>query len=262
MTGARDRVVVEAAFGQGEVLVSGAVEPDTYVFTAPRLDVVSVRVGHQTHEIVRGRDGHDLTVALDLERAAGRVLDDEQAVAVARMALRVQHHFGRPQDVEWALVGRQLFLVQARPLTALDDVPSSEAPLVRGLGAAPGRACGPARILTAPADAAALGDGEVLVAAMTDPDWLPAIRRASAPVTDRGGTTCHAAIVARELGVPCVVGTGSATEILRDGQVVTVDGAAGEVYAGRRPATAEAQATRHSLGPQQAESPPARPAHA
>jgi pyruvate,water dikinase len=236
-TGRRDVVVVEAAFGQGEVVVSGAVEPDTYRVGAGGTRLLAARVGHQTHQIVRGEDGADRTEPLDPQRADARVLSDDEACDIARLALRVQEHFGVPQDVEWAMTGRRIWLVQARPITTLTAAPapasgSGEEPLVRGLAASPGVASGRVRVLTTPAEGAALQAGEVLVAPMTNPDWLPTIRRASALVTDGGGTTCHAAIVARELGVPCVVGTHDATTRLANGELVTVDGSAGEVRAG------------------------------
>jgi pyruvate,water dikinase len=241
-TGRRDRVVVEAALGQGEAVVSGAVEPDTYEFSAPDLHLVSVRVGRQTHEIVRGRDGRDRTVTLDSERAAARVLEDADADAVARLALRVQEHYGEPQDVEWAMVARELHLLQTRPITTLGPPASAPAGaavgpiLASGLAAAPGRASGRVRILHEPAEGARLQIGEVLVAPRTDPDWLPTLRRAAAVVTDQGGATCHAAIVARELGIPCVVGTREATATLGEGDLVTVDGTAGEIVRGGAPA--------------------------
>ncbi|HXV94398.1 MAG TPA: PEP/pyruvate-binding domain-containing protein, partial [Pseudonocardia sp.] len=250
-TGARDVVVVEAALGQGEVVVSGAVEPDTYEVAADALEVRAARIGRQSHEIVRGPDGTDLTVTLDVDRGAARVLSDPEVLDIARLALRVQEHYGVPQDVEWAIDGDGLWLVQTRPITTLRPEGAGQtggaasgaggtgpqgdgAPLVRGIAATAGRVAGRVRVLHDPADGAALESGEVLVAPMTNPDWLPTMRRAAAVVTDSGGTTCHAAIAARELGVPCVVGTHSATEVLRTGQVVTVDGALGEVLDGDR----------------------------
>jgi pyruvate,water dikinase len=239
-TGRRDVVVVEAALGQGEVVVSGAVEPDTYQLSARGPRLRAVRVGHQSHRIVRGPDGADRTEALDPERADARVLSDPEAVEVAELALRVQQHFATPQDVEWVLDGQRLWLVQARPITTLSApadpaVTDTTRPLLRGLAAAPGRVTGQARVLTSPTEAALLRAGEVLIAPMTNPDWLPTIRRATALVTDSGGSTCHAAIVARELRVPCVVGTRDATTMLRDGQWITVDGGTGEVLAAAGP---------------------------
>ena len=232
-TGARDRVVVEGAFGLGEVVVSGEVEPDTYVVDKQTLDVLDVRIGHKDFKIVRGPDGHDQNIALDPDEADARVLTDADVKRVADLAVATERHNKCPQDVEWAIEGDEVWLVQARPITTLH--PPSDHPdlLARGLPAAPGVASGAVRVLDSPEEGTRLLDGEVLVAPMTNPDWLPTIRRAAGLVTDTGGMTCHAAIVARELGIPCVVGTRSATKDLRDGTVVTVDGAHGQVMAGR-----------------------------
>lgn len=244
-TGDRQRVVVEAAFGLGEVVVSGAVEPDRYVVAkngpADGPTLLEVRVGNKTHKIVRRPDGGDLRVDLDPGEAALRVLDDSEVVELTRLALRAEAHYGFPQDIEWATADGTTWLVQSRPITTLaGDSRSEGTVLVTGLAAATGSASGPVRVLTSPGEAALLRDGEVLVAAMTNPDWVPVMRRAAAVVTDGGGMTCHAAIVARELRIPCVVGTRTATEVLRPGEVVTVDGAAGRVLAGQPAARAAA----------------------
>ncbi|WP_280404599.1 phosphoenolpyruvate synthase [Nocardia brasiliensis] len=262
-TGRRDRVVIDAARGQGEVVVSGATEPDTYLFDSAGPTLLESRRGHQTFEIVAGPDGDR---QIDLTRTDAPVLNDAQASAVARLALAVQHHHGgKPQDVEWTFDDDTLWLVQARPITMLPDSPQQQPiagpiplpVLVRGLAAAPGTATGVVRVLSSPAQGQSLRDGEVLVAPMTNPDWLPTLTRAAAIVTDSGGMTCHAAIVARELGVPCIVGARTATTALGNGLVVTVDGSAGEVRAGKpassigavaaqpvRAAATEATATR------------------
>lgn len=244
-THARDVVVVEAAFGQGEVVVSGSVEPDTYVVAKDGPRLRSARVGRQDFEIVRGPDGNDLQVRFDDVQARARVLTDTEAEAIAQLAMTAEKHYGCPQDIEWAIAGGRTWLVQARPITTLGPIePASNAVahgavLVKGLPAAPGIASGRVRVLAKPADGHLLRDGEVLVASMTNPDWLPTIRRAAALVTDNGGMTCHASIVARELGVPCVVGARTATTELTDGTMVTVDGAEGEVRAGmQQPRTA------------------------
>lgn len=235
-TGARDRVVIEAAFGLGEVVVSGEVEPDTYVVSKETLAPLHIRLGHQTFQIVRGPDGKDATADLDDAQADSRVLTDDEIREIARMAMTMENHSGCPQDTEWAISGGTTYLVQARPITTLGKaarpVEVHGSVLVRGLGAAPGVASGTVRVLTSPEHGDQLQPGEILVAPMTNPDWLPAIRRAVALVTDSGGMTCHAAIVARELGVPCIVGARTATSVLRDGEAVTVDGARGEVLSG------------------------------
>jgi len=234
--GARDRVVIEGAFGLGEVVVSGEVEPDTYIVSKETLEVLDVRLGHKAFKIVRGADGHDQPVDLDDVQADARVLDDDEIRRIAELAVATEQHNGCPQDTEWAISEGNTYLVQARPITTLrhTTAPSSDkhAVLARGLAAAPGTASGKVRVLQSPDEGNRLLEGEILVAQMTNPDWLPTIRRAAALVTNTGGMTCHAAIVARELGVPCVVGTRSATDDLHDGTTVTVDGTHGRVLAG------------------------------
>jgi pyruvate,water dikinase len=240
--GATDRVVIEAAFGLGEVVVSGKVEPDTYIVAKETLDTLSVRLGHKSFKIVRGADGHDTVAELDDATADSRVLDPAELRRVAELAIATEQHNGCPQDTEWAIADGDTYLVQARPITTLPGERAStsgeHAVLARGLAAAPGSASGTVRVLDTPDEGHRLVEGEILVAQMTNPDWLPTIRRAAALVTDTGGMTCHAAIVARELGVPCIVGARTATRDLHDGTTVTVDGAHGQVVSGRLEAAA------------------------
>jgi pyruvate,water dikinase len=259
-TGDRSRMVIEGAFGLGEVVVGGQVEPDTYMLekgAAPRL--VMTRVGRKGHEIVSGPQGTLVKRDLAAEDADRRVLSDDEAVALAELGVRVEQHYGEPQDVEWAIAGGEMFLLQARPITTLaplgQDRPATATtsgdtgqPVLRGLAASPGVATGTVRVLATPAEGKCLQRGEVLVAPMTNPDWVPAIRRAAALVTDGGGMTCHAAIVSRELGVPCVVGTRTATTSLRDGELVTVDGGRGSVYEGALAPAQETQTARAVAG--------------
>ena len=239
-TGDRSTIVIEGALGLGEVVVGGQVEPDTYRVDKDGPRIMDVRAGVQSFCIVADANGGDRRVELSPEEGGRRVLDDDEVVRLAQLALRVESHYGRPQDIEWAIKGDDIFLVQSRPITTLHSAgpgaagPANEDALVRGLGASPGRVVGRVRVIRSPADGESLRDGEVLVAPMTSPDWVPVLRRAGALVTDGGGMTCHAAIVSRELGVPCVVGTRRATEILRDGELVTVDGAKGVVLEGDR----------------------------
>ena len=240
-TGSRDHLVIEAAFGLGEVVVSGQVEPDTYVLSKDGLRLESIRVGHKTHQLVSGPNGSIERIDFDEAHAAARVLTDGEIFELGRLGRHVEAAYGGvPQDVEWVICGGAVSVVQARPITTLDPTvspPSGEQStdatlLLRGLAASVGIASGRVRVLRTPAEGAKLQPGEVLVAPMTNPDWVPAIRRAAAVVTDGGGATCHAAIVSRELGVPCVVGTRTATADLHDGDVVTVDGARGTVSRG------------------------------
>jgi pyruvate,water dikinase len=237
-TGDRTHIVIEGAFGLGEVVVGGKVEPDTYVLAKDGPRLLQVRIGRKSHRVVPAPTG---VTRLDLSvgEAMDRVLSDAETVELARLGLRVEAHYGgEPQDVEWAISAGEMFLLQSRPITTLTPSaptppPDVGAPLLQGLAASSGTASGLVRILTSPAEGRHLERGEVLVAPMTNPDWVPTIRRAAALVTDGGGMTCHAAIVSRELGVPCVVGTRTATSTLRNGELVTVDGARGLVVEGK-----------------------------
>ncbi|WP_414640682.1 phosphoenolpyruvate synthase [Archangium sp.] len=238
-TGDVRRLVIEAAWGLGEVVVGGQVEPDTYMVDKQGPRVREVRVGDKAFLLERAPEGGDRRVELGEERARKRVLADEEVLTLARLGARVEAHYGSPQDIEWAEQGGRLYLVQSRPITTLGGAtpePGKEArkpPLVTGLGASPGRVTGKVRVLRGPEEGKTLRKGEVLVAAMTSPDWVATMRRAVAIITDSGGMTSHAAIVSRELRLPCVVGTRSATRVLRDGEEVTVDGGSGEVLEGR-----------------------------
>ncbi|MBS2026368.1 MAG: phosphoenolpyruvate synthase [Deltaproteobacteria bacterium] len=252
--GDRDRIVIEGAFGLGEVVVGGEVEPDTYVVVRSSRTLAEARVGVKGLRIVRGSDGHDRREPISEKEARARVLTDAEALALADLGARVEKHYGKPQDIEWADEGKGFVLVQSRPITTLHDTPKAAAangaPLLTGLAASPGKASGKVRVLKSPKDGDRLQNGEVLVAAMTSPDWLPTMRRASALVTDGGGMTCHAAIVSRELGLPCVVGTRTATQKLRDGEEVIVDGDEGLVRAGHLEAKATPVATQPQAKPQ------------
>lgn len=262
VTGDLGTVVIEAAFGLGDVVVGGQVQPDTYVVDLAGGDstgggggrgpvIRSVTVGHQTHRLDPRPDGSVEEVELDQAGAAARVLGDEEVLELAGLGLQVQEHYGSPQDIEWAITGASIHLVQSRPITTLvggghahggsaggpagggaAEGAVEEAVLLQGLGASTGRVAGRVKVLDDPHEGHAMADGEVLVAPTTNPDWVPTIKRAAAVITDLGGMTSHAAIVSRELQVPCVVGTRTATRDLHDGDVVTVDGARGVVLAG------------------------------
>jgi len=264
-TGDLDSTVIEAAFGLGEVVVGGQVEPDTYELLKDGPRIKHVHLGTKAEKIVRGPDGHDLRLVVPPADRARRVLDDEALLDLARMGARIERHYGSPQDVEFAREGNRTWIVQSRPITTLGEIAragEAEAPgmvLCSGLAAAPGVSYGAVRILKSTADGARLNKGDVLVATMTSPDWVPTMRRASALVTDGGGVTCHAAIVGRELHLPTVVATRNATTVLRDGEMVTVDGAKGVVLEGAAmpaPATT-APAVVQAAGPAPAPPPAA-----
>ncbi len=236
-----DHIVIEAAFGQGEVVVE---RPGRARHLRrgrrPARALLDVRVGIKTIKIVQGPDGHDQQIdSRPSNEGRQRVLSDAEVLELARLGLAVEAHYGSPQDIEWAIAGGKTYLVQSRPITTLGPhrrvagASPVGTTLVPGLAASHGTAVGPrARARVARRRRPARQTGEVLVAVMTSPDWVPTMRRAAALVTDGGGMTCHAAIVSRELGVPCVVGARTATTVLRDGELVTVDGSKGVVYEG------------------------------
>jgi pyruvate,water dikinase len=237
-TGA-DRTVVEAAWGLGEAVVSGSVTPDTYVYDSEE-GVLDVHVAEKTFRLERDHQTGE-TVERDIppERREQRVLSDDELGRLTTLGNRIEAHYGAPQDVEWALADEQIYLLQARPITTLseeDEGTTSERDvgetLTEGLGGSPGMGSGNATIIGDGSKTDHVGEGDVLVTDMTSPDMMPAIRRAAGIVTDEGGMTCHAAIVARELGVPAVLGTGEATSVIADGQTITVDGDHGVVTTG------------------------------
>ncbi|MEX1362035.1 MAG: phosphoenolpyruvate synthase [Nannocystaceae bacterium] len=262
-SGHRGVVLVTGAWGLGESVVAGQVDPDEVWVWKGGLGrteepILRRRIGHKQSKIIYARRGGATTRVVpvpqgDRER---RCFTDEDAVQLATWAVAIETHYseqhGRPtpMDIEWVKDGRtgRLWIVQARPETVQAQLSAGSMlrytiegqPEVRVSGVAIGSAVGQgiARVIRQPEDLGQLRDGEVLVAEMTDPDWVPALRKAAAVVTDRGGRTCHAAIVSRELGVPCVVGTGNATQVLRTGESVTVScarGTVGEVFAGEVP---------------------------
>jgi pyruvate, water dikinase len=237
-TGDPDTIVIEAAFGLGEVVVAGEVEPDHYKVAKNDLDVRSIHIGHKA--IIMKRDGASGNVRTPLspEEADSQVLTEDEIRTVAEMVRKSESHYASPQDVEWAIEGDRTYIVQSRPVTGLAELTTStetrktQRELVRGLGASPGGAVGTVRLVTSLDEAEKLRQGEILVAKMTSPDWVPLMRRAAAIVTESGGMTSHAAIVSRELGLPCVVGARTAMSVLSDGMTVTVDGAGGVILEG------------------------------
>ncbi len=254
-TGDPNHVVIDAAFGLGEVVVGGQVEPDSYVASKNPPAVLSTRVGHKSVAIRRDADGVQRTQPLSDDEADRRVLTDADVLALVDLAARAERHYGAPQDMEWAIDGDQIFLVQSRPITTRVDADADDLrPILRGRPAAPGVVSGPVRVVQTVEEATHLVAGEILVARMTTPDWVPAMRRAGAMVTESGGVTCHAAIVSRELGVPCIVGARDATVRLHTGDIVTVDGAAGNVFPGDR--SSDLTASGRSGIPAAASSPP------
>ena len=237
-----DKIIIEAAYGLGEAVVSGELTPDMYLLDKEPLSLLERRIAPQEWQLVRNPHSedrrHNIKVAIPAAKQNEQKLSDGDILALARVAKTIEDLYKCPQDIEWAKEGDKIYIVQARPITTLKakQEPKTEikgVELLHGLPASPGIAVGQTEIVLDPSEIVKLKGGEVLVAEMTTPDFVPAMKRAAAIVTDRGGRTCHAAIVARELGVPCIVGTSNATKVLGEKQLVTVDGFQGRVYQGR-----------------------------
>ena len=253
------QVIIEAAWGLGEAVVSGSVSPDNYEIDRETGDVEAVSVADKKTFMERDPDtGETVEREVADERRTERVLSDDEIDRLVELGRTVETHYEEPQDVEWAIRDDEVFVLQSRPITTIADSeaagPPDEEPtetevatsggvaveqedeggdvVVSGLGASPGTVSGTVRIVTKLDQLDKVADGDVIVTEMTMPDMVPAMKRAVAIVTDEGGMTSHAAIVSRELGVPAIVGTGSATHELSDGQVVTIDGDKGTVTEG------------------------------
>lgn len=254
-SGFRDVVFITSSYGLGETVVQGAVNPDEFyvhkpTYEAGRPAILKRNLGSKAIKMVYSQDDSDSlveTVKVDMAQRKQFSLSDEELNELTKQALIIEKHYDRPMDIEWAKDGDdgELYIVQARPETVKSR--SSTAILERylmketGTVVVEGRSIGhkigsgAVKVVDDIADMDQVQDGDVLVTDMTDPDWEPVMKRASAIVTDRGGRTCHAAIIARELGIPAVVGCGDASDVLRDGQEVTVscaEGDTGFIYEG------------------------------
>ncbi len=236
-------VVVEAIWGLGENIVQGTVTPDHYEIEKNTWEIKKNQPAEQKIEMVR-KLGRTRNFAVPTSRRKRTKLSERQMVALAKLGVRLQKHYFFPQDAEWAIENGRIFLVQTRPITTMkavtakstsasvDSLLESMPVLLAGDPASPGIISGVVRHIPTPADIPKLKVGEIMVTAMTTPDFVPAMKKAGGLITDRGGQTSHAAIVSRELGLPCIVGTGQATKLLKDGQKVTLNGKNGKIHAG------------------------------
>lgn len=234
-TGSRSRIVIEGAFGLGEGIVSGQVSPDRFVVDRESGQILRHSIGEKRTVVRRAPGGGVVRGESGVEERRRPSLTEQETCELAKLGTRIEERFGAPQDIEWAVdPAGAIWILQTRPITTVDDgseeAPARTGPIVRGLGASPGEARGVARIVRDPSTGT-LEPGQVLVAPTTAPDWAPLMRKASAIVTETGGMTCHAAIVARELGVPCVVGAVDATKRIRDGEHIRVHATSGRVLA-------------------------------
>lgn len=253
-SGFRNVIVINSIFGLGEMIVKGKITPDEFYVFKPTLKqgykaIFIKNLGRKTKKYIYKKDGGLKEIDVPKTQQMRFSLTDEDVLTLAKWAMIIEDHYGKPQDIEWAKDGKinQLFIVQARPETVHAPriasvyeefkLTSVKKPILTGIGVGNKIGQGRVNVIEDVSKIFEFKRGEVLVTKMTDPDWLPAIRIASAIVTDEGGRTCHAAIVSRELGIPCVVGTKRATKILKDDQEITVDCSMGQgrIFLGKIP---------------------------
>lgn len=247
VTGNPDQIEISVVYGLGEALVSGEITPDTYLYSKSRGEVIERTIVPQTRLLTMstghfgGHEGANVWVEVPPYLVEAPKLTDNEVAELAAIGRRVELHYGRPQDIEWAFEKGKFYITQTRPITVkntdyevegekLEAEPAEL--LLNGQSASPGVGFGHVRILEGPHQNDLVRQGDILVAEMTTPDYVAAMKRASAIVTERGGRTCHAAIVARELGLPCIVGAENALKALADHSVITVDGSHGDIFRG------------------------------
>jgi pyruvate,water dikinase len=237
-------ILIEAIWGLGELIVQGSVTPDRYQVHKQTWAVLDQQIASQSTQLIK-RGSTTRKLPVPKSKRGSPKLDHDTLIKLAHIGRQLEQHYLAPQDIEWAIEKDKIFIVQTRPITTLtpqlttQKTSSAESISTTGLKlllsgnpASPGIATGPVRILKSAKHLGQLKKGEVLVAKMTTPDYVPVMRKAAAIITDRGGQTSHAAIVSRELGITCVVGTQDATTKLKNGQQVTVNGKTGKIFQG------------------------------
>ncbi len=236
-----DNVIIEAVFGLGEGIVSGKITPDKYVLTRKDLKMIKKTISDKKIALTRGEKARVKTVDLNPKKSKEQVLNNYEINTLAELALKLEKHYKHPQDMEFAIEGDGVYLVQTRAITTINRraAISSESEnlkgevILQGMAASPGIASGKVKIVLDLKDLGKVQQGDILVTKMTNPDMVMTMQRSAGIVTDEGGMTSHAAIVSREMGTPAVVGTQKATHSLKDGEEITVDGSTGKVYKGK-----------------------------
>jgi pyruvate,water dikinase len=238
-----EKILIEAAWGLGEGVVSGTVTPDTCWYDKEKNEVLDYKISNKKVMFRRDSDtGHTVMVDVPEDLAEKRVLSNDEISQLAELGKTIHKHYNFPQDTEWAIEGGKIYMLQSRPVTTLNmgtgkdqsEEGSTERVIIaKGLGASPGMASGAVKIVRNTDELDKIEKGDILVTVMTTPDMVPAMKRADGIITDEGGVTCHAAIVSRELGIPCVVGTGDGSKILKEKSIVTLDGSKGFVFEGK-----------------------------
>ncbi|OIP84305.1 hypothetical protein AUK04_02530 [Candidatus Roizmanbacteria bacterium CG2_30_33_16] len=242
VTNDKNKIVIEAIFGLGEYIVQGKVTPDHYEVDKHSFVLLKREIKYQNLKFVRKGSGNE-EIFLNKQIGQTQKISEEEITKVAMLVRDIEKHYYFPQDIEWAIEKDQVFIVQSRPITTISNIDNKNQSgqslnqnlksIVVGAPASPGIGIGPVKIIHSPSQIDLVKKGDVLVAPQTNPDYVPAMKKAVAIVTEKGGRTSHAAIVSRELGIPAVVGTGNATQVLKNAQIITVNGTTGEVFAGK-----------------------------
>jgi pyruvate,water dikinase len=237
-----EKILIEGAWGLGEAVVSGTVTPDTYWLDKATGEILQQQISEKNIMFQKkSENGQTVQVPVPDDLKNKQVLDTAELTQLVELGKRIQGHYQFPQDTEWAIEDGKIYMLQSRPVTTLDmstvkgkDIGEGERTVItKGLGASPGMAAGTVKTINDTDELDKVQEGDILVTVMTTPDMVPAMKRANGIITDEGGVTCHAAIVSRELGIPCVVGTGDATSILPENSQVTLDGNKGMVWEGK-----------------------------
>lgn len=262
VTSDKRKIVIEAVYGLGEAIVSGEVTPDLFILDKEDLRIISKTINKQEWQLIKNpsadKDCLNIKANIPPEKQIAQKITDEEVIQLAAIGKNIEKHYNFPQDIEWAKEDGHIYITQARPVTTIkesqEDKDLSEADideigytlgniyetafspkttvLLTGSPASPGMASGPVKVMEDATQIYKIIAGDIMVAKMTTPDYVPAMKRAVAIVTDQGGRTSHAAIISRELSIPCIVGAPNATSVLKDGQIITVDGSTGKIYDG------------------------------
>ena len=237
-TNDESEIMIEGSYGVGEAVVSGEVNPDNFIVDKETLEIKSFKIHKKDFMLTRDEKlGGNKKIILDDTKANSQCLEEFRVKELAKYGKIIEQHYKKPMDIEWGVERSKLYILQARPITTLKKERKEAQKLkgdviLEGLNASPGVASGPVKIVKDISEINKIKEGDILVTRMTDPDYVVGMKKASAIVTDEGGMTVHAAIVSRELGIPCVVGTEKATQVLKENEIITVDGSNGKVYRG------------------------------
>jgi len=241
-----ENTIIEAVWGLGEGIVSGQVTPDRYIVNESK--IIEQKTADKKIAFTRNASGGKEIVKLKEEISKRKVLNDYEIKKLTEYALKLEEHYQKPQDIEFAIEGENIYIVQTRPITTIkgriDKDSSKELEgevILEGLAASPGIASGKIKIVEEMSDLSKIKKGDILVTKMTNPDMVVTMQRSSAIITEEGGLTAHAAIVSREMGIPCIVGTQEATTLLKDGETITIDGYNGKIYRGKIAETQQKQ---------------------